>query len=234
MRFTFKEIEKQYSELKEMGYHFFSIASAFQVIKTGNALPEKCVLNRVDVDFNLRRAKRLGEIFKDLEIPASFYIRLHSNEYNPNSFENFSVLSWLKKNGFEIGYHSEITDAARIFDEPAEECLRRDLSILSAMLGQQVKGIASHGGLTGLNNLDFWQSRKPAEFGCDYEAYDPQLFKAGLYVSDSEWTQWKSYRFGERIPNCLLSPVDHGKNGEPYIYLLIHSDTYFDHHIYEA
>lgn len=234
MGFRFSYIENEFKSLLTQGYVFKNVMEAFEIVEAGRTLPDKCVINRVDVDFNMRRARRLGEIFVALGIPASFYIRLHANEYNPNSFENFSALSWLLRNGFEIGYHSEIIDAASILGDTPEVCLRRDLAILGAMLGKPVTGIASHGGMTGLNNLDFWKNRQPCEFGCRYEAYDSRLFKAGLYVSDSEWTRWKSYERGVRRANCTLSPSEHGRTNAPLIYLLIHSDTYFDNHIYEV
>ena len=47
-----------------------------------------------------------------------------------------------------------------------------DIDVLNRMLDIEIKGIASHGGMTGLNNLDFWQERQPSEFGILYEAYD--------------------------------------------------------------
>ena len=36
------------------------------------------------------------------------------------------------------------------------------------------EGVASHGGMTGLNNLDFWKDREPSDFGLTYEAYREQ------------------------------------------------------------
>lgn len=219
--------------MKSVGYTFLNCVQAIDLLDAGAFLPKRAIINRVDVDMSITRAIRLGEIFAKHGAAATFFIRLHANEYNPLSFENFAIIRELDRMGFEIGYHSEIVDGAAIWGEDAGAVLRRDLAILETMLGKPVPGIASHGGLTGLNNLDFWNNHSAAEFGARYEAYDPRIFKAGVYVSDSEWTRWKAYRKGERIEGSLQSPAEYAEAGEDLIYLLVHSDTYFDRHIYE-
>ena len=50
--------------------------------------------------------------------------------------------------------------------------LEKDIDVLNRMLEIKIEGIASHGGATGLNNLDFWKNKKASDFGCKYEAYD--------------------------------------------------------------
>ena len=115
--------------------------------------------------------------------------------------------------------------------------MKRDLDVLSKMLGIQVEGVASHGGMTGLNNLDFWKDREPADFGLTCEAYkgskNRNLFKNSLYVSDSEWTRWKCYQDGKlsEMDNRCLS--EHLIDCPQVVYFLIHPDTFFDHHFYE-
>ena len=137
----------------------------------------------------------------------------------------------------EIGYHSEVVDQSMIWSEPSEDCLKRDLDVLSRMLGIQVRGVASHGGMTGLNNLDFWKDREPADFDLTYEAYrgskTRNLFENSLYLSDSEWTRWKCYLNGKlnKMDNRCLS--EHLIDFPQVVYFLIHPDTFFDHHFYE-
>ena len=59
----------------------------------------------------------------------------------------------------EIGYHSEIIDQSKIWNESAEECLKRDIEVFNKMFDYKIKGVCSHGGLTGYNNLDFWNKK---------------------------------------------------------------------------
>lgn len=164
-------------------------------------------------------------------------MRLHAPEYNPFAFESYRELQSLLKDGHEIGYHSEVVDQAAIWDENPDDCLRRDLRMMEILLGRRVVGSASHGGQTGLNNLDFWKTHRPRDFGLSYEAYDLEpefnLFQESFYVSDSEWTRWKCYENGTLVEGDRRGPADHAKDGHALLYTVIHPDTYFDRHFYE-
>lgn len=231
---TWSSLKTHYQETLKEGYEFWTCRQ-FALGKSER--PERLVVNRVDVDLSLKKADRLLDIYDELGIKASFFIRLHAPEYNPFDFENYRILKRMRDSGHEIGYHSEVVDQAAIWIEDPELCLKRDLKVLSAMLDIEVDSIASHGGMTGLNNLDFWKTRRAEDFGCLYEAYDETsvfgLFKSSRYVSDSEWYQWKSYHEGTLREGDRRDFSEHAKEGLPLIYLLVHSDTYFDRHFYE-
>ena len=143
------------------------------------------------------------DIFDRLNIKGTFFVRLHAPEYNPFSFEGYRVLKRLLNSGHELGYHSEVIDQSIIWGEDAETCLIRDLKVLGNMFNYQVKSVASHGGNTGFNNLDFWKDKKPENYGLLYEGYDKEpgynLFQEAFYISDSEWTQWKCYNKGKLL-----------------------------------
>jgi len=116
-------------------------------------------------------------------------------------------------------------------------CLKRDIDILEAFLSIKIKGVASHNGMTGLNNLDFWKERKPSDYGMSYEAYEQgegmNLFRESFYISDSEWTRWKCYDKGVLIPGDRRTLKEHLIDKHPLVYLLIHPDTYYERHFYE-
>lgn len=232
--FTFSNIESQYSAALDAGYQFITCLEYAQ--RKGD-LPDLTIVNRVDIDLSVKKAERLRDIYDRLGIKASFFVRLHATEYNPFSFEGYRILKAIRDSGHEIGYHSEIVDQAAIWNEDAADCLRRDLAVLNHMLGISVQGVASHGGMTGLNNLDFWKARDPEEFGLIYEAYDKEhtfnLFQEAFYISDSEWTRWKCYDRGQLLSGDHRSLGEHLRDRHELIYLLIHSDTYFDRHFYE-
>jgi hypothetical protein len=234
--FTFSNLRKQYEAILNHGYHVVSCAEYAQLKRDG-FINTKILVNRVDIDLSCRKAKRLAILFNDLNIKATFFVRLHADEYNPFSFENYRCLKFIRDTGYEIGFHSEIIDESVIWDEEATDCLLRDIDVLNRMLGIQIKGVASHGGLTGLNNLDFWKDRKSVDFGLLYEAYDREqdfnLFHESFFISDSNWTYWKCYNRGIEVPGDLRTPAEHIRDGHPLIYLLIHPDTYFDEHFYE-
>ena len=232
--FTFRSLQKHYQAALDYGYQIISCKDYFE---TKMELAPLTIVNRVDIDFSVKKAERLLEIFNRLSIKATFFVRLHAPEYNPFSFENYRVLKMIRDTGHEIGYHSEIVDQATIWNENAADCLRRDLYVLNKMLDIQTEGVASHGGNTGLNNLDFWSTHTASDFGLKYEAYDRSdafgLFYKSRYISDSEWTQWKSYENGVLLEGDRRTPTEHFRDKHPLVHLLIHPDTYFDRHFYE-
>jgi hypothetical protein len=233
-QFTFDNLEQQYRAALSAGYKFLTCAEYAEKRKK---LPSYTVVNRVDIDLSVKKADRLREIFDRLGVKATFFLRLHAPEYNPFSFESYRILKQILQSGHEIGYHSEIIDQAAIWSENAEDCLKRDLDVLGRMFGIQIKGVASHGGTTGLNNLDFWKTRKAQEYNLLYEAYDESdtfnLFAKSLYISDSEWTRWKCYDHGKLRDGDRRSFAEHLFDRPKLIYLLIHPDTYYSRHIYE-
>jgi hypothetical protein len=234
MQFTFKFIEQEYKAALDAGYEVITCA---EYVERKNSLPVKILVNRVDIDLSVKKTGRLVEIFNKLGIKASFFLRLHAPEYNPFSFENYRIIKHLIESGHELGYHSEVIDQSVIWNEDAVEILKRDIDIVNRMFNIKIKGIASHGGMTGLNNLDFWKERKATEFGLLYEAYDHEsafnLFQESLYISDSEWTRWKSYNKGVKMDGDLRSISEHLVDNHPLLHVLIHPDTYFDNHFYE-
>lgn len=230
--FTYENLIKQYKVAIENNYSIITCEDFAKKYWLTNTPPKTNILiNRVDIDFSIKKARKLGEIFNELGIKGSFFLRLHAPEYNPFSFENYRVIKFLIDSGHEIGYHSEIVDQSVIWDENIEDCLSRDIQTLNSMFNIQVKGVASHGGMTGLNNLDFWNKHDAAEFGLLYEAYD--WFNDVFYVSDSEWTQWKCYNKGKLVEGDTRSFENHLIDKYPQIYLLIHPETYYINHFYE-
>lgn len=233
-KFTWGNLKEEYSELIKSGY---KIITCEKFVELKSTLGDKTVVNRIDIDFSVKKVTYLLDIFDELNIKGTFFIRLHAPEYNPFSFENYRVIKRLLASGHELGYHSEIIDQSKIWDEDPEDCLIRDLKVLSSMFNYEVKSVASHGGMTGFNNLDFWIDKKPKDYGLLYEGYDKEveynLFQEAFYISDSEWTQWKCYNKGSLVVEDRRSPKDHIQDNHKLIHLLIHPDTYFKNHIYE-
>ena len=217
------------------GHYHRSIQGSYR--KKKGTFNNKILVNRIDIDMSIKKVSNLLDIYDELNIKGSFFVRLHASEYNPFSFEGYRILKRLLNSGHELGYHSEIIDQSKIWDEDSRECLIRDLKVLGTMFNYKVKSVASHGGMTGFNNLDFWKTNNPKDFDLLYEAYDEEpeynLFNESFYISDSEWTKWKCYMNGKLVNDDTRSPSEHIKDEHKLIHLLIHSDTYFNNHFYE-
>lgn len=234
-QFTFSNLEKYFSAAINNGYEIIPCQDYIQYKAIGAR--HKILVNRVDIDVSVKKAERIAKMFNKLKIRATFFIRLHANEYNPFSFENYKILKYIRDSGHEIGYHSEVNDESAIWNESAETCLRRDLDVLNTMLGIKCIGVASHGGMTGLNNLDFWNDKNPHDFGLIYEAYDRSpdfdLFNHSFYISDSSWIHWKCYKNGKLVENDQRTLGEHLHDNHQIVYSLIHPETFYDSHFYE-
>lgn len=235
MKFTFDYIEQEYLKVQQEGYKFLTCFEYLEWKKSNSS--DKIVVNRVDIDLSLKKAKILVDIFNRINIKATFFLRLHAPEYNPFDFENYRIVKYIIDSGHELGYHSEVIDQSVIWGEDATNCLKKDIDVINRMFDVEIKGIASHGGMTGLNNLDFWKDKTAGDFGLLYEAYDkePQfnLFQESFYVSDSEWTRWKCYEKGKLLEGDKRSLSEHAKDNHKVLHFLIHPDTYYFNHFYE-
>lgn len=232
--FNIKDLDGALQLAIEKGYVFMTCRQWAE--RDVNQIYSKVIVLRIDVDEAPNKLPLILNLCYRHLIRGSIFLRMHG-PYNPFSFETYRVIKEALSRGFEVGLHSEVVDASEIWEEESEGCLMRDVGILSQMFDRQVIGVASHGGLTGLNNLDFWIERHPSEFGLLYEAYDRGpafgLFYASRYISDSEWTQWKSYQDGERLIGDTRTFEEHLYEEPSLIYLLIHPETYFEVHPYE-
>lgn len=234
--FTFEYLFSQFENTLAAGYEVITCREYAERKKSGKEFG-KTLVNRIDIDFSLPKTGKILDIFGKLGIKGTFFLRLHAPEYNPFSFENYRIIKSLCEAGHELGYHSEVIDQSVIWNEKPEDCLRRDIDTMERVFGVKIYGAASHRGLTGYNNLDFWKERHPSEFGLLYEAYDnnPEfgLFHSSYFISDSDWTYWKCYDRGNPVKDCRKSLSEHSREGHKLLYTLIHPDTYFENHFYE-
>jgi len=225
--FTLENLELEYLKALNAGYKIITCKEYF--FNPSEFVNDKILINRIDIDYSISEAVEFDNIFKKLGINGSFFIRLHSKEYNPFSLENYQIVKGLIESGNEIGYHSEVIDQSSLWGEEEERCLMKDIEILNSMFDISVEGVASHGGNTGFNNLDFWKNRETNDFGLLYEAYD--CFEDAFYISDSEWINWKCYDNGNLVKGDHRSLSEHISDDHFLIYFLIHTDTYSEYNV---
>lgn len=229
--FTYRHLDEIFSTALRLGYTVMPLAQWY----TERPLPEEKVLVlRVDVDDCLERTWVFRDIFNRQGVKASFFFRLHANEYNVLALDNMRLLRTLVEDGHEVELHTEVEDVAHLCGLPAEKALEAGLATFRAFFGTPNVGTASHGSLTIYNNLDFWKTHKPESFGLKYEAYGHELWDNSLYVSDSELIRWKCYQNGVRVPDDSRCPCEHLAAGTTPLYLLIHPQCFFQRHYHET
>ncbi|WP_159656071.1 hypothetical protein [Vibrio atypicus] len=229
MSFSFLDFEQQITGLINEGYSFIRVSDYFIEGAT-----VKTVINRIDVDFSIDKAWEIARILKKHNIKASWYFRFSCPKYNLFEYSTINLINYLKKLKHEIGLHTELVDLEKFCFIDADEMLIKQKHIFENFFNINILGTASHGDITGNNNLDFWKTRKPSEFGLLYEAYDESLWNHCRYVSDSEWIRWKSYNNGIIMAGDERSPIQHAKDNPDLIYLLTHPDTYYNKNIHEG
>lgn len=137
--FSYASLKFQLESALEQSYQFLS-CKEYVLRKKSKSLSSHTIVNRVDIDLSCKKVEKLADIFIDLGLQATFFVRLHAPEYNPFDFENYRILKHVRDSGFEIAYHSEIVDQATIWGEPAVDCLLRDIAVLNCMLDIKVSG----------------------------------------------------------------------------------------------
>jgi len=220
--FTFKHLREIYKKALDLDYKICTLREYF----TSNIISEKILINRIDIDINIFKAKRIAEIFNELGIQGTFFVRLHAQKYNLFSLESKSILDYIRSSGNEIGLHHECIDMEKCWKQNPIMIMKFDLNLLGMILGIDVHGVAAHNEDTGYNNLDIWKNADPNSFDLVYEAYNEQLWNKCVYVSDSMWTYWKTYRRGELINNDRRCLCEHLEDEHKLLYVLIHPETY--------
>ena len=149
------------------------------------------------------------------------------------SIGNIKIIQNLISIGCEIGLHTELEDVEGYCKLNKTKLLKKEIELIETIFSIKVFGSASHRDVTNYNNLDFWKENKPKDFGLEYEAYDQKLWNNCRYVSDSEWTQWKSYNNGILMTNDRRNPIDHMKENCKVLNLLTHPESWYQNYIHE-
>ena len=230
--FRFDHYRHTLSRALEAGYEFRTCAD---YARRGPSDRLTCVL-RHDVDESPERAMRFAAIEHDLGIPATYFFRIHANEYNPFSYEVLSLIRDVDRLGHEVGLHAEPLDAARATPLEAMESMRLCVAAMRLALGHDYAGVASHRDWTQDNNLDFFRAHPAPEFGLEYEAYDDDhlgLFARSSYLTDSAMWHWRLFVGGELTldQSCWC---EHVAARRPLMYVLTHPHAWYDEHYHRV
>ncbi len=228
--FSFTTYKHIFQTALDRGYQIITLKDFFSGNYNQNS---KILVNRIDVDVKIERLIQIRNIYHELNIVGTVFLRLHSPAYNLLSIGNINVINGLLDINCEVGLHTELEDVSGYCGIEKKELLRKEIELFEILFSTKIYGTASHGDMTHFNNLNFWKANKAKDFDLLYEAYDAKLWNNCRYVSDSEWTQWKAYENGQLIKGDRRSPIDHIKDGVNVLHLLTHPESWYDKYIYE-
>jgi len=189
---------------------------------------------RHDVDALPIRALSVGRLEHQLGILASYFFRVHANEYNAFGFENVAVIRQLAAMGHEIGLHAEPVDLAAATGCDPAGTLVASRAMLEAVADVPVRGVACHNDVTPDNNLDYLTGARARALGFRYEAYDDEnlgLFRTATYLTDGHYWRWRSFIGGRRTDDerCLCR---HVADGVAPLYVLVHPHVWPRRHFH--
>jgi len=187
--FTFAHYRETLILAKNSGYNFSNLGD-FDPVTIGKSF----ILLRHDIDcpaFN--KALSFAKIENELKVKATYFIRVHSDAYNPFGFRNYHILRQIIDLGHEVGLHYEHIDFCKITREDPASILKKGKNILELILGVKIKGIAGHGEGFIPKNWDFWQKYNFKDFGFEYDAYEEKFMNGVQYVDDAlgKWNEGK-------------------------------------------
>lgn len=218
--FSYRHYRETLQAAAGQGYEFTTLR-AWASRGTGSSSdgPDRTILLRHDVDRSVTKALCLAQIEAELGIAATYYVRLHSNYYNPFGHVAYRQIQAIRALGHEIGLHTEFWDAARIAGEDPLGMFRRELAVFDAVVGEPCHTYSLHR-TTGSSDLaDVQQAMRAihADIGIP-GAYDPVFQQDIKYLSDSSGI-WRE--------GCMCGHIGRHQRMQ----LLTHPDWWFGSHI---
>lgn len=216
-----EEYEKILIEAKKKGYVHYSVRGFLEKMEQ-NDLPKKTFVHRHDIDTDVRTARKMFEIEKRHGIPASYYFRL--------STLDFDLMREIEAFGSEASYHfEEIATFAKKKPCASANCIRenmpqiqeaffQNLKMIEERLGYKMATVASHGDFANrklkvinheiLNTVSFRE-----KCGLKCECYDAHLMKNfDSRISDKPYPLYYS-------PYSIFDSINEDKT---HIYFLTH------------
>jgi hypothetical protein len=119
---------------------------------------------------------------------ATYFLRVHSKEYNPFSYENYETFKQLIRMGHELGLHIDGIPFIGLASEDLVSEVNKEKRVLETMFDVSIESASLHG---------LWTLPAPNYFGLSAKAlgiknyaYDPKFTRDMKYISDSRGS-WK-------------------------------------------
>lgn len=186
--FKFEHFKDAIKRFLKAGYTFSTFDGLSRQQKR-----KKIFLLRHDIDYSMLRALEFARIEISLGIKATYFVRLHSRDYNPFEFKTYVKLREIAKLGHELGLHFEAMDISHITKEDEIEVFKREKIILENIIGQPVYTAAQHGDFTGISrnwNNHFFTKYTMSQAGIKNHTAEARFRKDFKYLSDT-FQQWR-------------------------------------------
>ncbi len=211
--FSLRHYAETLAAMKEDGFSFvkFDNLSGSTFLETSN----KIAILRHDIDKSVAKSLWMAEVESELGIQSTFFLRLHSNYYNPFGYKVYDQVKKMEALGHQIALHTEFYDAARLSGESPMDMFEKEMKAFEAILGYQPSAYSNHR-TTGSTNMEdlLTYSKLITQKYLLKSAYDKDLMENFHYLSDSSgfWRQ-----------GCFCKSFKRYSK----IYILTHADWWF-------
>ena len=139
------------------------------------------VILRHDVDYSLKMALELAEAEHEVGVAATYFVLVSSDQYNVASKASRHLLRRLVGLGFEVGLHFDSSVyGSHVGTRETQHAALTEARILEDAVGHEVRSVSLHN--PSVNAQGLFQIEGLLN------AYDPQFFGPGRYLSDSRMT----------------------------------------------
>ena len=161
------------------------------------------VVLRHDLDFKrcIGSALKMAAIESAMGASATYFVRLHGDEYNPMEFNTYLALKSILNGGHEIGLHFECYELAQVSGEPEADVFRKGKKLLETLLDIEIVSACEHGDYHRFESAGFkrfFERYNPADFGIRHDPYSPVYFNDMKYLSDSN-QNWREGCFCRHV-----------------------------------
>jgi hypothetical protein len=156
------------------------------------------VILRHDVDRGIDAALRMAELEADMDITATYYIRIRPGVFKPEALKRLHHLR------HEVGYHYEVLAKTKGDKAQAIALFERELERFREIV--PIETISMHGSpLSRWNNLDLWQAYRFENYGLK-DAILSTRTEEMFYFTDTGRC-WDADRYNVRDRVTSLKPT---------------------------
>ncbi len=137
--FSLKNYKRCLELSLSLGYNFYTLDDYF----CNRSSSEKNIILRHDVDTQLDIALRKADIEKELGVKSTYFIRLHSHNYNFFCIKDLNKIIDILSLGHEIGLHYE-TDFYILNKKDIQQSINKEIGIMEYYLNQKIKTVCPH------------------------------------------------------------------------------------------
>ncbi|MCL5774016.1 MAG: hypothetical protein M1536_06510 [Firmicutes bacterium] len=165
------------------GYHITSFAKY-------DSKKKKSIILRHDIDgkTDVEKALEFSSIEREIGASATYFLRVHSAEYNPYEYRCYEIFTDILAMGHEIGLHFEAVDMEPVSGEDSKIVFLKEKLMLENIYGIKIISASQHGDYSFYSHPGyyyFFDRVKKGEVGIKNHTFEPGFYNEIKYLSDS-------------------------------------------------